>query len=619
MAEVYTYNDCKIDFKWDKYIAVYYNSSSIGTYSISSNPHVVKTVGTLSLSTGNLEYWYPSETLYITPTESPSSLLSTVSSSTYSTNVYHKYCNEDGSAIQTNSCSREYYYIYTLGSTWRNSTKVDTHLVKFTFNNSVDSQTIAHSLNVTPQATTTRSTYWKGYSTTLAGSSVAGTKTGYHFNKWLCKSDGNYYSAGGTWGVLAGKGNTSTNYIYEMWATWTPNTYTIKYNANKGEGSMTDTEATYDTNVTLRANTFTRTGFTFGGWSTGSETYSNGQTVSNLTTTNGGTVTLYAIWNANEYTTTFNLNGGTFDNDTKWGDKAGQSGVTATRTAYYYYVHSKAYYRTGAATKTGYSFNGWWTSTSNGSRVYDANGAVINGTYWLVTSDTDVKWIYPGNLAVYAQWLPNIYSVTLNTNGGSGGTTTIYRKYGVGWYSNSNATTSITKIPSLPTRSGYTFGYYGNQSGGTHATESDGTILASTTYAGNITWYAQWIPNSYTVKYNANGGTGTMSNQSFTYDETQQLSLNTFTKTGYAFRGWATSASGTIVYTDGQTVSNLTTTNGGTVTLYAVWGPVSQVNIGGNWKVISGMKVKIEGNWKTVTNVQVKVGNVWKPWGGFGT
>ncbi len=76
---------------------------------------------------------------------------------------------------------------------------------------------------------------------------------------------------------------------------------------------------------------------------------------------------------------------------------------------------------------------------------------------------------------------------------------------------------------------------------------------------------------SYSVKFNANGGTGTMANESFTSGTAQALTANAFTRTGYTFQGWATSASGAKVYNDGQSVSNLTETIGGVVNLYAVW------------------------------------------------
>lgn len=87
----------------------------------------------------------------------------------------------------------------------------------------------------------------------------------------------------------------SAVHLYSAW-----NTYTVKFNANGGEGSMEDQGFTYGTAQNLRSNSYTRSGYTFLGWSTSSTatsaTYSNGQSVNNLTTTHGGIVTLYAVW-----------------------------------------------------------------------------------------------------------------------------------------------------------------------------------------------------------------------------------------------------------------------------------------------------------------------------------
>ena len=75
----------------------------------------------------------------------------------------------------------------------------------------------------------------------------------------------------------------------------------------------------------------------------------------------------------------------------------------------------------------------------------------------------------------------------------------------------------------------------------------------------------------YTVKFNANGGTGTMVDEPLAYGIEKALTANAFKRTGYTFQGWATSATGAKVYSDKQSVSNLTTTAGATVNLYAVW------------------------------------------------
>ena len=78
--------------------------------------------------------------------------------------------------------------------------------------------------------------------------------------------------------------------------------------------------------------------------------------------------------------------------------------------------------------------------------------------------------------------------------------------------------------------------------------------------------------NTFSVKFNANGGSGSMSNESFTYGTAKALTSNSFTRSGYTFRNWNTAANGSgTSYTNGQSVKNLTTTNGGTVNLYAQW------------------------------------------------
>ena len=90
--------------------------------------------------------------------------------------------------------------------------------------------------------------------------------------------------------------------------------------------------------------------------------------------------------------------------------------------------------------------------------------------------------------------------------------------------------------------------------------------------------YPIWIANIYTVKYNNNAGsisgtvTGTTKNSEHTYDELQSLTQNGYKCKGYTFKGWNTKADGTgDSYTDEQLVENLTTTDKGTVTLYAQW------------------------------------------------
>ena len=123
---------------------------------------------------------------------------------------------------------------------------------------------------------------------------------------------------------------------------------------------------------------------------------------------------------------------------------------------------------------------------------------------------------------------------------------------------------TVSELPEPPTKTGYTFtGWYTDPECNNKYTE-DKVI-------GNITLYAGFRANTYTIVFNANTGSGSMSNQTMTYDTAANLTANTFTKDKYTFKGWATTAGGAVEYTDGQSVKNLTATDGATINLYAVW------------------------------------------------
>ena len=122
---------------------------------------------------------------------------------------------------------------------------------------------------------------------------------------------------------------------------------------------------------------------------------------------------------------------------------------------------------------------------------------------------------------------------------------------------------TVSELPDPPTKTGYTFtGWYTDPECNNKYTE-DKVI-------GNITLYAGFRANTYTIVFNANTGSGSMSNQSMTYDTAANLTANTFTKDKYTFKGWATSAGGAVEYTDGQSVKNLTAADGATIKHYAV-------------------------------------------------
>ena len=126
-----------------------------------------------------------------------------------------------------------------------------------------------------------------------------------------------------------------------------------------------------------------------------------------------------------------------------------------------------------------------------------------------------------------------------------------------------------SQLGELPgaTRVGYQFdGWYTAAKGGTK-------VEATTRVTADVTYYAHWTANTYTVEFNERGGEGEMDDQEMTWDEEEELYRNAFTRKGYAFLGWTSDEQELVEvqYYDGVVVSNLTSEAGGEFDLYAVW------------------------------------------------
>lgn len=193
--------------------------------------------------------------------------------------------------------------------------------------------------------------------------------------------------------------------------------------------------------------------------------------------------------------------------------------------------------------RTGYTFDGWATS-ANGSVIYENEETIenLNGTA----------------VNLYAKWTPIQYDITYNLYGGTNHASNP-AKYTI-------ETSAITL--QAPTKTGYTFGGWYKEDAFTNP-----VTQITTGSIGEIILYAKWTPNTYTVQFDANEGTGEMENQSFTYDaEPIALSANTFEREGYNFNSWNTAKDGTgEPYNDKAEVQNLTAAANGVVTLYAQW------------------------------------------------
>ena len=137
----------------------------------------------------------------------------------------------------------------------------------------------------------------------------------------------------------------------------------------------------------------------------------------------------------------------------------------------------------------------------------------------------------------------------------------------------------LPKITPPNSKVGYTFeGYFdvNEDAGGVKYYNSDGSSARNWDKAEDGILYAKWTANKYSIVFDKNGGSGSMSNQIMTYDKASNLTTNTYTRQGYYFVGWSKTKLGvqsTIptsnIYKDGESVKNLVSS--GSVTLYAVW------------------------------------------------
>ncbi|MCR5485733.1 MAG: InlB B-repeat-containing protein, partial [Clostridiales bacterium] len=168
-------------------------------------------------------------------------------------------------------------------------------------------------------------------------------------------------------------------------------------------------------------------------------------------------------------------------------------------------------------------------------------------------------------------------------------------------------------------RTGYYFaGWYTALSGGDMVTESSPVEVSS-----NTTLYAHWTPHRYTIIFDPNGGTGTMSNIVVNYGEQRQLPSNSFQRTEYSFAGWNTSISGNgTAYQDRASVKNLTASDGAVITLYAQWNAhVYSINYdlqGGENSPANPSSYTIDTPTITLANAS-KTGYIFNGWTGNGT
>ena len=406
----------------------------------------------------------------------------------------------------------------------------------------------------------------------------APTVTGYDFKGWATSTGGSV--------ITSISSVTSATTLYAIWGE--KSGYSVVFydkSTGTADGAAYDTKSglNWTSNVTLPTAP-TKTGYTFGGWffeksSTGSGTGTqySGNPVQGfnslwLTAKNAGlatsattTLKLYAQWNEKtRVSVTLNPNGGEYN---------GKTGVT---------THSNIL-NGGSFTiptnvtnpiKTGYNFVGWNTKADGTGTNYNPGATLDN----LVVNTT-----------LYAKWTGAPVTFTFDKGATTGVTALKGDPYTMS--ANYGANLAVPSGSTVYTRTGFNFGSWSyTKAAGTATTTTGGNIAVSDfkiTWSGNsfdgtlrgvATLTANWTPYTYTVSWNANGGSPTTSSSNLqsTASVTIPAGNSVPTRGGYTFQGWNTAADGSgKAVTTGGIVNQLWDLtgkpSGSTLTAYAQW------------------------------------------------
>ncbi|XRD25310.1 InlB B-repeat-containing protein [Lysinibacillus fusiformis] len=299
----------------------------------------------------------------------------------------------------------------------------------------------------------------------------APTKAGYTFEGW-------YTDVTHTDIYDFNKEITANTTIY---AKWEPLKYTISFEVDGGS-TVSNQSVAHGEKASEPTPVPTKAGYTFGGWYTDvgrTQAYDFTSVITEATT-------IYAKWNAQTYTVSFNTDGG--------------SAVSDQSVAY----GGKASAPTPAPTKAGYTFEGWYTDAGH-TQVYDFTNVISENT------------------TIYAKWKAQTYTVSFNTDGGSA-----VSDQSVAYGEKASAPTPA------PTKAGYTFGGWYKDAGHTQAYDFTNVITENTTI------YAKWKAQTYTVSFNTDGGS-TVSHQSVAHGGKANKPTSVPTKADYTFGGWYSS------------------------------------------------------------------------------
>ncbi len=404
------------------------------------------------------------------------------------------------------------------------------------------------------------------------------TRDGYVFAGWSKTKTSSYDSY-----KIAYKDAENVEYFYEdttLYALWLEQSKSIKITYNKNDGTATPEETSYYVEkgkyFTLRANTFTRDGMSFAGWSKSKKSkikaYADKKYISSYDANSD--ITLYALRHDDtHYVITYysNFEGSTYDYKEQTLERS-ESGTTANLLK-------------NTFERTGYVFYGWYTSSSLPQNYGTVSNFYTDEAKITLTKDADL----------YACWLEDKSSeavkLTFNKNDGTATPeeTSQYVKYGSKpSYSYSWSDTNYNKLkPNTFTRENYEFLGWSTSSA-TSASYKDAE--KDVYFTANTTLYAVWqYKGPVVITFDGNGGKdsdgNTTATQTITANTFTELKANTFAKENYNFAGWAKTNTATYRdYSDKQSVKF----SEPTVTLYAVWKPNPVITFNGNGGTTSG-------------------------------
>ncbi len=297
------------------------------------------------------------------------------------------------------------------------------------------------------------------------------SKVGYTFEGWsLNPNDTVAYGDKADANIT----NIPSDNVVVLYAKWKANNYNVVFDGNNhSSGATAAVTCTYNEDCTLLSNGFSRTGYTFKGWSTtkgGSVKYENNGYVRNLTPVKDATVTLYAVWEANTYTVKFDKNSS---------EATGNVGSVVCTYDKACTLPANNYTRVGA------TFDGW-AVTSNTAVQYKDKASVKNLT---ATAN--------GTYTLYAHWNINTYKITYNYGGGSAGN----------YHPSSVKYGEVINI-SNPTRSCYSFrGWTISGYNSTYAKSGSSSTNVNTTINGTTSaTYFKNLATNGTVTFTANWG-----------------------------------------------------------------------------------------------------------------